>query len=259
MSVFDALVLGIIQGITEFLPISSSGHLLIFEKLFGLQIETLRTFDVAVHLGTLTAILIYFWKDIWTILKGFFTGRDMKFGWYIILGSIPAGVAGFLLNDIFDQVFRSIFVVGIGMICVGLIFFAAEKWPKDKNKNVSIWWNAVLIGIAQAIAIIPGVSRSGSTIAAGLFQGIKREEAARFSFLLGSVSIFGAGLLTFLSDNSEKILLSTLYFLLSGFFASTIAGFLTISFLMKFLKKYTLRGFGVYLVLIGIVCLSGLL
>lgn len=259
MNILDALILGVIQGITEFLPISSSGHLLIFEKLFGLQIETLRTFDVVVHLGTLAAILIYFRKDIWAILKGFFTGRDMKFGWYIILGSIPAAVAGFLLNDIFDQVFRSILVVGTGMICVGVVFFVAEKWPKDKNKTVSAWRNAALIGLAQAIAIIPGVSRSGSTIAAGLFQGIKREESARFSFLLGAPAIFGAGLLTFLSNNSEKILLSTFYLLLSGFVASGIAGFLTISFLMKFLKKYTLCGFGVYLVLIGIVCLSGLL
>lgn len=259
MSIFDALFLGIIQGITEFLPISSSGHLLIFENIFGLEITELRSFDVMVHLGTLTAILIYFWKDIIGILSGFFfldrsknRQTDRRLGWIIILGSIPAALAGYFLNDIFDQVFRSLNIVGISMIAIGLLFFAAEKWPTKKNKKEVTWIHAVFIGLAQALALIPGISRSGSTIAAGLFQGIDRTKAARFSFLLGAPAIFGAGLITFRNAtfNPQE------YFTLGiGFLTSAIVGFLAVSFLMKFLKNHTLRGFGIYLILLGALTL----
>ena len=237
MTLLQAIILGIVQGITEFLPISSSGHLVLGETLFNLEVENLKDFDVAVHVATLLAILIYFRKDI----------IKTKYWPYLILATIPAVIIGFTLEDQIDAIFRSALSVGIVMMIVGALFQIPE--PKSKNKKLT-WKNTLLIGIAQSIALIPGVSRSGSTILTGTLLGLKREEAARFSFMLGSIAIAGAGLLTALDLTELTIPASTLA---AGFIASFLAGLAAVSWLMAYLKKHSLRVFGIYLLAVGVV------
>jgi len=238
MTLLQAILLGIVQGITEFLPISSSGHLVLGETLLQLEVAELKTFDVTVHVGTLLAILIYFWKDLW----------DTKRWPWLILGTLPALLVGVFLEDQIDAVFRSALAVGIVMMIIGAMFLIPESWGrKTKDKKLN-WWRALLVGSAQAIAIIPGVSRSGSTIFTGTMLGMEREEAARFSFLLGSIAIAGAGLLTAFDLENAPVEWDIL---LAGLLSSLVAGFLSVKWLMKYLKSHSLRVFGVYLLAIG--------
>jgi undecaprenyl-diphosphatase len=242
MTILQAIILGIVQGITEFLPISSSGHLILGETLLNLEVAELKTFDVVVHVGTLLAILAYFWKDLWQVKR-----------WpWLILGTIPAVIVGLTLEDQIDAVFRSALAVGIVMIIVGAIFMIPESWGKRARDKSLKWWQVVLVGIAQAVAIIPGVSRSGSTIFTGTMLGMQREEAARFSFLLGAVAITGAGILTGLDIETASVDWGVL---VAGFIASFVAGFLSVKWLMKYLKHHSLRVFGIYLMSIGTITL----
>jgi undecaprenyl-diphosphatase len=238
MSLLQALLLGIIQGITEFLPISSSGHLVLTESLLNLNVDELKDFDIIVHVGTLLAILIYFRREV----------LNTKYWPYLIIGTIPAVIVGLTLEDQIDAIFRSSLSVGLVMILVGLLFTLPER--KQSTQKKLTWKNAILVGLAQAVAIIPGVSRSGSTIFTATFLGLNREEAARFSFLLGSIAIAGAGFLTAL-DLSEI----TLGYdrLIAGFIAALVSGLFAVSWLMKYLKNHTLRKFGIYLVALGCI------
>lgn len=301
MTFFQSFILGIVQGITEFLPISSSGHLVIFEHWFGLEVEALRSFDVIVHVGTLVAILIYFWKDIWKVLTDVFKGK-FQMALYLIVGTIPAVVVGFTFKDQLDVYFRDPAKVALAMAGAAVLFVIAEYVrkvhihrrqkqygfksenslfePKKRHKSVHHrlggtgvnksapvtklaptesqlnWWAVILIGLFQSLALIPGVSRSGSTISAGLFGGMNRESAARFSFLLGSIAIFGAGLLTTKDVISEGLYFPGFTVTAVGFFASLISGYVSVAFLMKFLKKNTLHVFAVYLIIVAIVTWS---
>ncbi len=239
MTLLQAILLGIVQGITEFLPISSSGHLVLFESLFQLNVDQLKDFDIVVHVGTLLAILVYFWRDI----------INPKYWPWLIVGTIPAVIIGFTLEDQIDSLFRSALSVGIIMLVLGLIFMIPEKWGQTTGKKIT-WWRALLIGIAQAIAIIPGVSRSGSTILTGRMLGINREEAARFSFLLGSIAIAGAGLLTALDLSQSDLSVTTL---IAGFLAAFISGLISVVLLMRFLKQHSLKVFGIYLSSLGVL------
>ncbi len=278
MEILDSVILGILQGITEFLPISSSGHLVLGEEWLGLNVETLKSFDVVVHMGTLLAILVYFWKDIWGMIKAFFTFNfKSPYGQligYILIGTIPAVIVGLLFEDVIDATFRNVKSVGAWMMVVGVIFvcgeYAYKRWHKPLMENVDEardyvqpggyesaevrgmkWWKAIVIGLAQAMALIPGVSRSGSTIVAGLFQGISRSSAARFSFLLGIPAMAGAGLLTALNIPENGGLGVDILPLLIGFITSFAFGLLAVAFLMKFLKKNSLIIFAIYLIALG--------
>lgn len=265
MSVLEALLLGILQGVTEFLPISSSGHLVLGESLLGLEVETLKSFDVVVHLGTFAAIIIYFWKDVIGLFKGLFSyiGLAKKSAGvteyrsligYILIGTVPAVLVGLFLGDSIDFFFRNTLYVGLWMIIVGQVFLLAEWALKKFNKEEKInWKKAIVIGLAQAAALIPGVSRSGSTIAAGIFQGISREKAARFSFLLALPAIFGAGLLTGIKEFKAGGLELEFVPLVVGFVVSLVAGFASVYFLMKFLKNHSLNVFAYYLFAVGAV------
>ncbi len=235
MSIFEAIFLGVVQGVTEFLPISSSGHLIVAETLLGLHVDGLKDFDVALHVGTLLAILVYFRKDL------------LHFKWWpwLILGSIPAALVGFTLEDQIDALFRGASSVAIMMIIVGLLFFI----PQRHEDRPLTWWRALLMGCGQAVAIIPGVSRSGASIFTGMQLGLKREEAARFSFLLGSIAIGGAGLLKAL-DTTELTIPS--HILLAALVSAFFSSLLVASWLMKFLKKHSFRAFGIYRVIFGI-------
>ncbi|MFH1284929.1 MAG: undecaprenyl-diphosphatase UppP [Candidatus Peregrinibacteria bacterium] len=262
MNFVDSLLLGILQGITEFLPISSSGHLVLGEQLLGLNVGTLKSFDVALHFGTLFAIIVYFRKDVWEMLKALgrmFLGRFSKSDPYaklilfIIIGTIPAVIAGVLGEEWIDSVFRHAKIVAVCMIAVGVIYLLGEAVYRRRGNLGMKWYKAIVTGLAQAVALVPGVSRSGSTIVAGLFQGVERSEAARFSFLLGIPAIFGAGVLTALKIPANGGLGVELLPLITGFISSFIFGLLSVAFLMRFLKKNSLLVFAIYLVAVGVI------
>jgi undecaprenyl-diphosphatase len=266
MEIIDSIILGILQGVAEFLPISSSGHLVLFEDYLGLDVSSLKTFDVMVHFATLLAILVYFKKDVFELIKAFLKiviGKLDKHDPYfkllifIVVGTIPAVIAGLFFEDAIDSVFRNSMYVSICMIAIGFIYILGEKVYKiSKNKTDELTWKkSFLIGIAQAIALIPGVSRSGSTIICGLFQGVNRVMAARFSFLLGIPAILGAGLLTAIKLPGNSGIQTDFLPLVVGFFCAFIFGLMSIYFLMKFLKNNSLLVFSLYLIIIGTLTL----
>ncbi|MFZ6017640.1 MAG: undecaprenyl-diphosphatase UppP [Nitrospirota bacterium] len=245
---FGAIILGIVQGLTEFLPVSSTAHLILFPWFFGWSgdVNTL-TFDIALHTGTLIALLICFYRD-WIEL---ITKKHRLFG-LIILASIPAGVTGFLLNDIVENALREPLIISLMLVAVGFIMLIAERANKYKDIEKTGLKDAVIIGIAQAIAIIPGVSRSGITISAGLFRGLERKASARISFLLSTPLIAGAIMLHFKKfiasqSNHDPELFSV------GLITSFITGFIAIKFLLNFLKKHPLNVFVYYRFALAVV------
>jgi len=277
MNITQALILGLIQGITEFLPISSSGHLIIAENLMRLKVDALKSFDIAVHFGTLLAILFYFRKDFARLIEGFFWQIGKKIGlkstqeaaqknepWaklsgWLIAGTMPAVLVGFFFSDYLDAQFRNGPSVAVTMILVGTMFFVAEYVAAKAKKNELNLKHAVLIGVAQALALIPGVSRSGATIASGIALGLKRETAAKFSFWLGAVAIAAASLYSLLKTAKGDLPLPPFDILSAGIITSFLSGYAAIIFLMQFLKKHTLLLFGVYRVVFGFTLLYTLL
>lgn len=249
----QAIILGFIQGLTEFFPVSSTAHLIILPWFFEWKgdVNTL-TFDVALHGGTLTALLFCFWKD-WV---GLFTKKQKLLG-MIILASIPAGVAGFFLNDVVEKSLREPLVISVMLVAVGFVMLAAEKVAKYKDMEKVDYFDALLIGIAQATALVPGVSRSGITISAGLFKGFKREAAARFSFLISTPIIAGAALL-----HLRKLLTGPAIYdfqlFSAGLITSFITGIFAIKFLLAFLKKYPLNIFVYYRFILAVVIIAGI-
>lgn len=264
MDLFQAFILGMIQGITEFLPISSSGHLVLAEEFFGLKTHTLKSFDVALHIATLLAICIYFRKDVIGLIKAFFkfiSGRlakDDEYGkliLYIVVGTIPAILFGFFAGDLIDSIFRNVKGVAVMLALIAVVFIIGEKIHTKMPKREIGLKQAIIIGFAQALAIIPGVSRSGSSIVAGLFQGIERSAAARFSFLLGIPAMLGAALLTTLSSDGEFAVEGGP--MIVGFISSFVFGIASVAGLMHFLKKHTLISFAAYrLVLVAAIVLN---
>lgn len=264
MNFLDSIILGILQGITEFLPISSSGHLIIGEHFLGLEVANLESFDVVIHVATLAAIFVYFWKDILQMIKAFFKlisgklKKDDPYGkliFYIIIGTIPAVILGFFGEEWLNSHFRNLFWVGIWMIISGIFYLIGEVVHKYIKKSDINWSKALIIGFAQAIALIPSVSRSGATIVAGLFQGIDRKEAARFSFLLSIPAIMGAGLLTALKISENGGIGVSVVPLIGGFISAFVFGLLSIYFLMRFLKNHSLLIFATYLIALGVTVL----
>ena len=249
----EAIILGVVQGITEFLPVSSTAHLILFPWFFNWsgEVDTL-TFDVALHAGTLFALLLCFWRD-WMEL----VSKKQRMLGLIILASIPAGVTGFLFNDLIENSLRSPFIISMMLIAVGVVMLVAEKSYKYKGIESTGLKDALVIGIAQAVAIVPGVSRSGITISAGLFRGFEREASARFSFLLSTPIIGGATLLHFKKAlgspaNHDLQLFSV------GLISSFITGIIAIKFLLHFLKKYPLNLFVYYRFVLSAVIIAGI-
>ena len=272
MTLLQALALGILQGLTEFLPISSSGHLIIFPWIFGWKQHSL-TFDTTLHLGTALALLIYFYKDLWLVFSSLL--KDVvklnvkirkysdfgKLGVFIVIGSIPAGILGLLLQKAIENQFRSVAVVLVFLVLGSVLMFIAEKFskmsakPLDENLPAQAG-KSFIIGLFQALALFPGISRSGSTISAGMLLGLTRQEAARFSFLLSTPIIVVAALLNIVE--SSKTFIFDLNVLV-GFFASFIIGILSIKFLMEFTKNRSLYIFVVYRLLLSLFLLVLLL
>ena len=271
MNLFDASILGVVQGLTEFLPISSSGHLIIAESLMKLPVEDLKGFDIAIHVGTLLAILIYFRKDflaliktLWLIVAGKSGETDRKnvdLIMYLVVAMVPAVAVGLLFNDYLDENFRNAKSVAAMLIVVAVYFVIAEYFGGRRNaaragKPRELGWpQVIMIGLAQAVALIPGVSRSGATISTGLITGLKREEAARFSFLLGAVAIAAASTLSVYKFTKGEFALPDTGILFTGIVSSFVSGYAAIAFLMSFLKKHSLYVFAAYRILLGAVML----
>ncbi|PIQ89548.1 MAG: undecaprenyl-diphosphatase UppP [Candidatus Omnitrophica bacterium CG11_big_fil_rev_8_21_14_0_20_42_13] len=259
MSIYESIILGIVQGLGEFLPISSSGHLIIVPYLFGFKPHSL-SFDVMLHLGTFFALLIYFFSDWLKILKeGYLSLKEKtingplerKLFWYILLATIPAVIIGLLFEGLAENTFRSPLLVSLVLAGFGVIFYFAQK----KNKGVKTLGemrrgDAFLIGLAQSIAILPGVSRSGATITAALALDLKKEEAVRFSFLLSMPVVFGAAILK-LKDIFHDTANIYWYVLLAGFLAALVTGLLSIHFLLQFIKRFSFNLFIVYRIIFG--------
>lgn len=269
MTVLQALILGIVQGITEFLPISSSGHLVIGESLLNLDVQNLKSFDIFVHLGSLFAILIYFWPAIKKMLvavvdtlknpKTLIAPRssDQKTLYYLVIASIPAIIAGITLEDTIDSLFRDPKRVAAAMIIMALYFIYAEYFSKKQKHSNAVGFKAALfMGLAQSVALIPGISRSGSTIATGVMNQTERTTAAEFSFLMGSIIIAGAAGLTTIKN--AELLMNPEYLSIHaiGLISSFLASILSIQFLMKFLKKHSLTVFAIYLIIVGVLLLK---
>ncbi|MDJ0624771.1 MAG: undecaprenyl-diphosphatase UppP [Candidatus Caenarcaniphilales bacterium] len=260
--IFRCTILGIVQGLTEFLPISSSFHLRVVPSALGWP-EVGISLSVFLHLGTLVGVLLFFGKDLWSIFldgwKTLFipTFSPNKFmttmAWKIIIGSIPAVFFGFFFHDFFEQVDNNFYITASCLIIVGLILWVSDtKGLHLKSIDQLTWQNALIIGFAQASALIPGVSRSGATISMARIFNFSREEAARFSFILGVPVIFGAGLLeTIKVIKHPSDMEVSMIACLAGFTSAAVVGFLSIKFLLKFLQTYSLAPFVFYRIVLG--------
>jgi len=273
MNFLQATVLGIIQGLTEFLPISSTAHLRIIPALFGWS-DPGAAFTAVIQIGTLVAVLLYFAKDILVISKAFVRGvvtlkpfeeRNSQLGWMIGVGTIPIVACGLLFKDSIETTLRSIYVIAASMIVLALVLMWAEMVTKrraarnEKLKTVETlgWWDVILVGMAQAVALIPGSSRSGTTITGGLFVGMNRETAARFSFLLSLPSVFAAGVYEMVKE--REALMSTdvgMVNLIIATVVSGIVGYLSIAFLLNYLRKHTTYLFIIYRLVVGVVLIG---
>jgi len=261
MNLWQAVVLGIVQGLTEFLPISSSGHLAIAEGLLGLPPGDL-TYEVILHLATLVAVCLVFRRRLWKMVRAVFRARirihkgrlriddeNLRLFLLILLATIPAAVIGYLLEDIVEQVFASIQAAALGLLVTGAVLFGT-KFPKPQDRPLN-WRRATAIGLAQAVAILPGISRSGATIGVGIYSGLRKDRAAEFSFLLSIPVILGAGLLKLKNlppSGRSDILLP----LAAGGLAALICGLLAIKWLLALIKKRRLDYFAYYCWLLGI-------
>ncbi len=252
MEIYQALILGIVQGLTELLPISSSAHFEIIKWIFEWEIP--EAFDVALHFGTLLAIVIYFFKDWLELIKGGFkyvvkkekTVQGRMF-WYIVLATIPGGIIGFILDTFFSDVLDIPWVIATALIVMGIVLYFVDKKCKSETEYEQMTLKQTfLIGLSQALAFIPGVSRSGVTMTTARALGVKREAAAKYSFLLSTPIVFAATVYKF------KDFVFDLPFII-GVLASFIVGIFVIKFLLKYLQKGSFKGFAIYRVIAGIL------
>jgi undecaprenyl-diphosphatase len=268
MSIIQAIFLGIIQGFTEFLPVSSSAHLVIFPYLFGWRIPTDQnfSFDVLVQLGTLLSLIIYFRKDIWQILlavlqgikdKTPFTNENSRLGWLVLLATIPAGLAGILLKSKVEAAFNSPSLTAFFLFGTAFLLVIAEVIGKRSRGLIELTWkNAIIVGLFQAISIFPGISRSGSCIAGGMVQNYRRKDAARFSFLMAIPIMMAAGVLGIMDLLKMRDLIQFLPVLIAGFIAAALMGYLVIFWMLNYLNRHSLYVFAGYCIILGVFVLS---
>ncbi len=262
MNVLDAVFLGVLQGITEFLPVSSSGHLVLAEYFLHLE-EAGLAFDVVLHMGTLVAVIAYFYKDWLSMAASLFNrGKNTearRLFWLLVVGTVPGAVTGFLLEHAAATYFRSPWVVVCTLSGVAIVLFVADRLARHELDIKALGLTqAILVGLSQALAIVPGVSRSGITMTCGLLLGFKREAAARFSFLLSAPIIAGAGFyeMVKLLRHGLSSLDSSYFF---GFLASAVSGYFVIAFLMNYLKRHTFTPFVIYRLVLAAVVATVLL
>ncbi len=259
MSILEALLLGLLQGATEFVPVSSSGHLVLIPALLGWSDPGLA-YSAVVHLGTLLAVVLYLRADIAALITGWFRSVRLRridssqgrLAWLLIISAIPAGLIGFLLNDFFESLFGAPVAVASLLLVTGLFLFVSDLRGRQARALTDITWrDAALIGLAQGLAVAPGISRSGSTIAAGVFRGLHRDDAARFSFLMAIPVIVGAGGYELLKAVLAGLSNLQGITLLVGFVAALVSGYLAIWLFLSYLRKHSVRPFAYYCWAVG--------
>ena len=273
MSILEGLILGMIQGITEFLPISSSGHLVIAQTMFGIS-ENNLAFDILLHAATFFAIVAAYSQTVIGMIREFFLmlrdvftrkGAGLKenkyrrYIFYIIIGCIPAGVAGILLDDLVDSLFLQMPVVGLMLLLTGFVLCLAEKLSEHTTGEIGDLGvvKSFVVGLFQMCAIMPGLSRSGTTMTGGVVMGLKKEDALEFSFLLALPTIAGSVVLK-IGDIAQAIGTISIFPCLVGFFAALVSGYLSIILFKKIVQKSGLMGFSVYCWALGLIVLLGM-
>jgi len=270
LDLIKAAILGSVQGITEFLPVSSTGHLILFEELLNVdQDQYGLPFDAALHLGTLVSVLLFFGMRWVRLAQGglrvlrerSLADDEGRLAWLLVIGTIPAAVIGLALEGFAEDAFRSTILVASMLIAFSAVFILAEAVGKRQRKMTDLdWKDTVFVGLAQALALVPGVSRSGATISAGLFRDVERREAASFAFLLSAPIIAGAGLKQFvdvLRDLADgRLGGEDAAFFAVGFLFATIVGYASIRFMLQFLSSHRLHAFAVYRVGVGLLVLA---
>lgn len=269
MTYFEAIILGLVQGLAEFLPISSSGHLALIQGLFGIEGESVLLFAVLLHVGTLVSVFICYWKDIWELLvelvvtiKDLCTGNGLrlderpvrKLGVMIIVATIPTGVIGLLFNDIFEGLYSSFVAIGIGFIITGVLMFLAERMGGSNRgiENMN-FRNALFIGTLQGVAICPGISRSGSTLIGGLTTGLRREFAVKFAFLISIPSILGSVVLEVPDAVKAGLDPGLAGPIVVGMLVAAVSGFVAIKTMIKIVSDKKLSYFSYYVWVLGVV------
>jgi undecaprenyl-diphosphatase len=263
MSLFQSIVLGIIQGASEFLPISSSGHLVLAPYLFGWDLDPAEAFifDVLVQVATLLAVIVFYWADLVAILKSVFLGlairkpfqgQDARLGWFLVLATVPAGVSALLFKDTFEAAFSSPKFAAIFLLCTSALLILGELFGKRKKSLPSIvWYDALIIGLFQVFALFPGISRSGATISGGLLRGFDRKSSARFSFLMAVPVMLAAGTLASIDLVHNPALFDHLLVYLPGFVTAAVVGYLAIRWFISFLSSKSLYIFAIYCAVVG--------
>jgi len=264
MNVIEAVILGIVQGLTEFLPVSSSGHLVLLQKIFNIK-EPSLFFDTMLHAGSLTAVFVVLWKDIWEILKK----PIQKLTLFLIIATVPAVIAALLFKDSIESIFISAKFLGWCFLFTTILLVTAEILSRRKTNSVNLktadsmnWIDAVIIGLMQAIAIPPGISRSGATISGALFRGLDRDFAARFSFLLSIPAIMGAVVLQakdLLKGSAAAVTAAQTSVnagaVIAGTITAAVVGFFAVKFMLKIIREKSLYGFAVYTGVLGVLVL----
>ena len=258
MSIIQSIVLGIVQGVGEFLPISSSAHLVLVPYLFGWE-ESGLAFDVALHFGTLLAVLAIFFKDWWNLFMGAVRkitkkedSTENKMFWYLVIATIPGALVGFILDDVIENVFRKqIWLIALALAVMGVLIYVGDKWASKHYKKETTFdkislKQAFIVGCSQALAVIPGFSRSGTTILTGRLMGISKEAVTKFTFLLSVPIIFGATILKVgdLTFSIEVVV---------GVLTSFVVGVLSIKFLLSYIKKHDFSVFAFYRVILALI------
>lgn len=262
LTLLIAVGLGAMQGVTEFLPISSSAHLILARDVFGWSFgdeQANLLFDVVLHVGTMLAVVLFFRKDLVRIVGGLLSRSeerrgDRRLGWYILVGTVPAALAGVMFEEPIEQFFRQRLDVIVSLLAgVGVLMWIADRLGSKRRNMAGVTvWDALLMGVAQASALMPGVSRSGATITTGLALGLRREDAARFSFLLSTPAIVGAALWTLKDLGEMHVVEGAVPLLVGGFASSLVFGMASIGFLLRFLQRRTVLAFTIYRILIAV-------
>ncbi len=271
MTFIQSIILGIVQGLTEFIPVSSTAHLLIVERLMGLNTPALQSsvfiFDVLVQLGTLLALIIYFRSDLWVIIRAVLTGlthrhpftdAQARLGWYLLLASIPALVAGVLLKGLVEKLFSTpALEAAIRLLMTAILLVIAERFGKRTRQIESVdWKDALWIGLAQVLSVFPGASRSGSTISGGITRHLDRPSAARFAFLLAVPVMLAAGAYETLELFKNPQMVTSIFpQIIIGFVAAAIVGYFAIRWLLNYLTRRPLYDFAIYCTALGLITL----
>ena len=260
MNYLDAIILGIVEGLTEFLPVSSTGHLTIAEKILGLQVDdpAVTGFTAVIQMGAIVAVIVYFAGDIWNIARTWVLGlvkpeyrghRDFRMGWYVIVGTVPVGIVGLLLRDVIKNDLRSLWVVAIALVSWSAVMWAAERSARqDRSEKRITLTDAVVVGVVQCISLIPGVSRSGATISAGLFRGLDRVAATRLSFFLSIPALLAAGIFELKDALGGDIGVGET---LVGTVVAFVVAYASVAWLLRFVAHHPITWFLPYRVPLG--------